>query len=147
MNLVLTRLLLALFVAVVCSAVARAADGEDAKLTAFFKAYLDEEMKQSPFTATRLGVHDYDDRLDDLSAPAIEAGRARTKAALADLPKKVDYKKLSRSGQIDFEILQHDLTRSVWLADNFKPFENDPLVYNEYLSDSIYLLLTQSSLP
>jgi uncharacterized protein (DUF885 family) len=146
MILALTRLLLALVFLVMFSALAHAAD-EDSKLTAFFKTYLDEEMKQSPFTATRLGVHDYDDRLDDLSAKAIAAGRERTKAALADLPQKIDYQKLSRSGQIDFEIFKHDLTRSVWLADNFKPFENDPLVYNEYISDSIYLLLTQSSLP
>ncbi|HEV3255799.1 MAG TPA: DUF885 domain-containing protein, partial [Gemmataceae bacterium] len=40
-----------------------------------------------------------------------------------------------------------DLTRSLWLADNTRPFEDDPRVYNEYLTDSVYLLLTQSTLP
>jgi uncharacterized protein (DUF885 family) len=148
MNLALIRLFLALFVFALVASLAHAADdGEDAKLASFFKAFLDEQMKHKPFDATRLGNHDYDDRLDDLSAKAIAADHERTRTALADLPKKIDYKKLSRSGQIDYEIFKHDLERSVWLAENFKPFENDPLLYNEYISDSIYLLLTQSSLP
>ncbi len=147
MSLALTRLLLALLALSACASLARAAGGEDAKLATFFKAYLDEQMKHKPLDATRLGNHDYDDRLDDLSAKALAADLDRSRAALADLPKKIDFKQLSRSAQIDFEILKHDLTRSVWLAENFKPFENDPLVYNEYISDSVYLLLTQSSLP
>jgi uncharacterized protein (DUF885 family) len=124
-----------------------AADSEDDKLTAFFKGYLEEEFKHSPLTATRLGDHRFDDQLDDLSADARAANVARWKAALADLPKKIDYDKLTRAGQIDFEILKHDLTRSVWLAENTKPFEEDPRVYNEYISDSVYLLLVQSTLP
>ena len=41
----------------------------------------------------------------------------------------------------------HDLTRSLWLAENTQPFEDDPRVYNEYITDSVYLLLTQSTLP
>jgi uncharacterized protein (DUF885 family) len=147
MNFALIRLVVALFAIAAFASFARSAGDEDAKLAAFFKAFLDEQFKHKPFDATRLGNHDYDDRLDDLSAEARAADRERTRAALAELPKKIDYKKLSRAGQIDYEILKHDLERSVWLAENFKPFENDPLVYNEYISDSVYLLLTQSSLP
>ena len=147
MHLALIRLSLALFVVAALASFARAAGDEDEKLAAFFKAFLDEQFKHKPLDATRLGNHDYDDRLDDLSAKAYAADLERTRAALADLPKQIDYKKLSRAGQIDYEILKHDLERSIWLAENFKPLENDPLVYNEYISDSIYLLLTQSSLP
>src|SRR5205085_10392715 len=73
--------------------------------------------------------------------------RAAVQKALADLPKQVDYTKLSRSGQIDYEILHHDLTYRLWKDDNEKPFEHDPRVYNEYAADSAFLLLTQSSLP
>ena len=58
---------------------------------------------------------------------------------------QVDYRKLSRSSQIDFEILKHHLTREIWLAENTRPFEEDPRVYNEYLSDSVYLILAQST--
>src|SRR4030095_15575198 len=45
------------------------------------------------------------------------------------------------------EILKHALTRSLWLDENARPFEEDPRTYNEYISDSVYLLLAQSTLP
>src|SRR5262249_37738943 len=70
----------------------------------------------------------------------------RLHKALRELPEKVDYRKLSRSGQIDFEILKYHLTRELWLADNTHRFEQDPRVYNEYISDSVYLLFAQSTL-
>jgi uncharacterized protein (DUF885 family) len=35
----------------------------------------------------------------------------------------------------------------IWLEENTKPFEEDPRVYNEYISDSVYSLLVQSTLP
>src|SRR5262249_2383872 len=39
------------------------------------------------------------------------------------------------------------LKRELWLAENTKPFETDPRTYNKYISDSVYLLLTQSTKP
>src|SRR5258707_1770207 len=33
------------------------------------------------------------------------------------------------------------------MNENIHPYEQDPLLYNDYINDSIYLLLTQSSLP
>ena len=62
-------------------------------------------------------------------------------------PSKFIYTRLSRNSQIDYEIFRQDLTRSIWLAENLHPFEEDPRVYGEYLSDSVYLLLAQSTLP
>jgi uncharacterized protein (DUF885 family) len=125
----------------------KAADDEDTKLTAFFKQYLDDEFKQRPLTATQLGDHRFDHLLDDVSPKARAGWTQRTRQALDDLPRRVDYKRLSRGGQIDFEILQHHLTRTLWLAENTRPFEDDPRTYNEYISDSVYALLTQSTLP
>ena len=124
-----------------------AAESEDASLAAYFKKYLDAEFRQRPLEATRLGDHRFDQLLDDLSPKARAAWKDFTRRTLAELARQVDYRKLTRSGQIDFEIFKHDLTRSLWLADNTKPFEEDPRVYNEYLTDSVYLLLAQSTLP
>lgn len=129
------------------SAPANAAENEDTKLTAFFKEYLDQEFRQKPMDATRLGDHRFDHLLEDLSATTREKWTERARKTLHDLPNKINYDKLSRSAQIDFEILKHDLTRTLWLAENTKPFEENPRLYNEYLSDSIYLLLAQSTLP
>src|SRR5439155_1906345 len=71
----------------------------------------------------------------------------RARKALDDLPRCVAYDKLARAGQIDYEILRHHLTREIWLAEHFDPFVDDPRIYGDYLTESVYLLLTQSSLP
>ena len=122
-------------------------EAEDAKLDAVFGDYLEATFRAQPMTASALGDHRFDDQLDDLSPPARAANRARVRAMLADLPKQVDYAKLSRDGQIDFEIFRHALQRDAWLDESFQPFEDDPRVYVGYLTDSVYQPLVQSSLP
>jgi uncharacterized protein (DUF885 family) len=97
--------------------------------------------------ATRLGDHRFDSALDDLSPKARSEWQELAAKTLRELGERIDYQKLTRAAQIDFEILQHDLKRTIWLAENTHPFEEDPRAYNEYVSDSVYLLLTQSSLP
>jgi len=119
---------------------------EDATLAAFFRAYLDEDFTHRPLEATRLGDQRFMDKLEDLSPKGRAAWIAFTRKTLADLPKKVDVKKLSRDGNIDFEIFKQHLTRLLWLADNTDPSAEDPRYYNDYISDSIYLPMTQSTL-
>ena len=128
-----------------CSALAQPA--EDAKLTEFFKSYLDQHFAQRPTDATALGDHRFDGELDDISPKAREGWRALAKKTLAGLPKEVAYKKLTRDGQIDYEIFQHQLELELWLEDNMQPFEKDARTYGGYLSDSVYTLLAQSTLP
>jgi uncharacterized protein (DUF885 family) len=120
---------------------------EDGKLQRHFKQYLDLEFKHRPLEATRAGNHDHDDRLDDVSPQARKAAIERTRKTFAELPKNIDYQKLTRSGQIDFEIWRHELKKEIWLADNTNRFANDPRVYNDYITESVYSLLTQSTLP
>ncbi len=120
---------------------------QEAALERFFRNYLDASFALRPLDATRLGDHRFDDRLDDLSAGARKKWTEHLRAALRDLPRAVDYDRLGRDGQIDFNILRDDLTTQLWLDENTHPFEEDPRVYNDYLNDSVYLLLAQSSLP
>jgi uncharacterized protein (DUF885 family) len=146
----MTRLLLVLAAVAITfplSAAQPPANAEDGKLAALFKDYLEEEFRLRPLKATQLGDHRYDDRLEDPSAKNRAAWTQRARQSLAELPKKVDYKKLSRDGQIDFEIWEHALKRELWLAEHTDRYADDPRVYNEYISDSIYLLFTQSTEP
>jgi len=120
---------------------------EDGKLQEFFKNYLEHRFSQKPLDATGLGDHRFDALLDDISPTARESWRALAKETLAKLPKEVAYKKLSRDGQIDFEIFENELSSQLWGADNMRPFEKDARTYGAYLSDSVYMLLAQSTLP
>lgn len=126
---------------------ASAQSTEDGKLQTLFTNYLERLFTLRPTEATALGDHRFDARLDDISPEARKGWRALWEGARASLPKEVDYKKLSRDGQIDYEIWQHDLELSIWLDDNMRPFERDPRTYGDYLSDSVYSLLTQSTEP
>ncbi len=119
----------------------------DAKLESFFKAYLEKQFRQQPMTATQLGDHRFDHLLDDVRPEARRAWEALDRETLKELPQQIRHDLLSRSAQIDFEIFQQDLKRSLWLVQNTHRFEEDPRVYNEYISDSTFLLLAQSTLP
>ena len=138
---------LSLFCAVVIPNAAAAAQTDDAKLESFFKSFLDEHFQLRPMAATEMGDHRFDAQLEVLTPKARKKWLEHTRKTLSALPKSVDYQKLSRPAQIDYEILQHSLTAEEWLTETFHPFEEDTRTYNGYINDSVYLLLTQSSLP
>lgn len=120
---------------------------EEIKLETWFKTYIEQVMVDEPMAATRLGDHRFDDRLEDLSPDARLMRLNRDKKALADLPQAVIYKSLKRASQVDYEILSRYLESRIWLSENFKTFEEDPRVWGEYLTESVYLPLVQSTLP
>ena len=120
---------------------------EDAKLDALFRSYLDSWFRAEPLSATRLGDHRFDDRLDDLTPDARRERDKLDRDTLEALDKAVDPKALSRDGRIDFEIFRHHLESGIWLREHFKPFEDDPRVYGDYLTESVYLLFAQSTRP
>ena len=123
------------------------ADPPDAALVAFFQSYLDKWFAAEPLAATHLGDHRFDDKLDDISPEARAARNALDRTTLAELTRAIDPSRLSHDGRIDFEILRHSLETSIWMYEHFRPFEEDPRVYGDYLTESVYLLFTQSTLP
>jgi len=130
-----------------CLALAAPSIAAESPLEAFFRRYLDERFVLHPAEATMLGEHRYDDRLDDLSPAALEKSLAHLKAARAGLRREIDRSKLSPDERINFDIFHHELEAAIWLRENTQPFATNPRAYNEYISDSVFLLLTQSRLP
>lgn len=123
------------------------AQNADAKLATMFQSHLDQTFQLQPLNATMLGDHRFDDRLDDISPKARAAWLALDRARLASLTKEILPADLSPDGRIDFDTFKEDLIRNIWLAENTRPFEEDPRVYGGYITDSVYSLLTQSTLP
>ena len=119
----------------------------DEKLEQFYRRHLDESFQMRPLEATMLGDHRFDHLLDDISSEARQGWLAHYKSQLKRLTDEIPYDRLSRNGQIDFEILKDDLERNIWLSENTRPFEEDPRTYGSYISDSVYSLLVQSTLP
>ena len=120
---------------------------EDARLDDFFHDYLSAHFQLRPLEATQLGDHRYDHLLEDLSTPGRQRWTEHARKTLEALPQQVEFARLSRAARIDFEIFRHSLITTLWLADHTHPYEEDPRVYNSYISDSTFLLLTQSTAP
>jgi uncharacterized protein (DUF885 family) len=129
------------------SAVPLFANEEDARLEQFFRENLERQFALRPVDATSLGDHRFDHLLDDLRAPARARWTEQSRAALKELTQHVNRAKLSRAGQIDYDIFEHDLRKGLWLAENFDGFVTDPRSYSQYISGAVYDLLAQSSLP
>lgn len=140
-------LLVTLALAVVAGFISSRGNEEDARLEKFFREFLERRFEMHPVTATQLGDHRFDHLLDDLSPEALERDRQMTKKVLSELPRKIKYKDLTRAGQIDYEILEHELKSGLWMDENMRSEERDARLYNQYISDSVFVLLVQSPLP
>ena len=127
-------------------ALSQADETQVAKLAAFFRAYLDASFRQRPLDATKLGEPRFNHLLDDLSPQAPRLGRVDTQ----DPGSPAGAGGLCQAHTLRpdrFGILRHHLTRELWLAENTRPYEDDPRLYNEYMSDCVYLLFAQSTQP
>jgi uncharacterized protein (DUF885 family) len=119
----------------------------DVRLAKLFQSYLDEEFRRHPVYATQQGNHEHDDRMDDLSPEARAEDRATLETWAEILPKLELWGGAHRNTEIDRHIWVHALKYQLWQIDNDNRFEFDPRVYGEYVSDSVFILFTQSSLP
>ena len=127
---------------------AEGVEDEDARLSALFASYLDDAFRDEPLMATRLGDHRFDDQLDDLSAEA-RAGQRRARPQ--DPGRPAEARSTRRSSRATGRSTSRSSAttssaRSGWPR-HFRPFEDDPRIYGDYLTESVYLLLTQSTLP
>ncbi len=143
-----TRILLPLILLAWVAALAQAAEPVGGSpLESFFRRYLDERFALHPTEATALGDHRFDDKLDDLSPAALAKSLAHSKTTRQRLHQEIDRAKLSTDERINFDIFDHELETTIWVRENTQPFATNPRAYNEYISDSVFLLLTQSRLP
>lgn len=120
---------------------------DDAALNGAFDAFLAEWFRREPLAGTRLGDHAHDDRLDDVSAEARSGTLAFFRETMRRLDADVRPERLSEAGRVDLDVFRRHLESTIWLRETFDPFRDDPRVYGDYVAESVYLLLTQSTLP
>ncbi len=119
----------------------------DEQLDAFFRSHLEEAFQMRPYDATLLGDHRFDHLLDDISMSARTGWLEHFRRQLSKLDEQFSNAQFTENGRIDYEIFRDELVRSIWLAENTNPFGEDPRTYGTYINDSVYSLLTQSTLP
>lgn len=118
----------------------------DARFAEVSKAWLDGWMQLNPVSATQLGDHRFDARIEDLSPAGRERMLAFHRATLASLD-AIDTAALSRENQVDALILRNQLRGDIWNLETLQPFAWDPQIYTAIAGGSIYNLMAREFAP
>ena len=124
-------------------AAAQTPAGEDARLRALLDRFWDEQVAESPESATSLGLDTganagLRSRLSDYSAAGREAMFARRKARLARL-RAIDRAKLGPDAQVDYDVVAYSLDVAVKGAERFR-FGEGPSASFSYAPYSPYVV-------
>ena len=138
-------LALTFFAALLLPNVARAT-AEDKQFEATAKFYIEQYLQRNPEEATSLGDHRFDDRLTDYSPDAIAKARATAKDFREKI-KEIDRPELTGANKIDVQILQDAIDYEIFQLEELRSWEWNPLVYNQSLANSLYLLVARDFAP
>ncbi|BCT91376.1 hypothetical protein LYSHEL_04000 [Lysobacter helvus] len=118
----------------------------DAKFADLSKRWLDGWFALNPVTATQVGDHRFDDKVDDLSAEGRKRVVDFSKGMLAELD-AIDAKTLSRENQVDALLLRNQLKSDIWGMETQQSWAWDPQVYNSLAGGAIYSLMAREFAP
>jgi uncharacterized protein (DUF885 family) len=104
--------------------------------------YIERYLRANPEEATELGDHRFDGQLTDYSAEA----RAKDLAAQKEFHDKlnaIDGSQLTGANIVDLPILRENIDYKIFQAEELKEPDWNPLVYNQSLANSLYLLVAR----
>lgn len=116
----------------------------DAKFEALARRYIERLLEMEPERATQLGLHRYDNRLNDYSLEGIKRSRAFTEEFLKEL-NAIPAKALSSTNSIDYRIMRSRLEYNLFQIDVLREYEWNPLRYN--IGNAIYELVARDFAP
>jgi uncharacterized protein (DUF885 family) len=127
-------------------ATAPAAGSGDAAFRQLANDILEDHYKRHPSESTDLGIHRYDDQLEDLTETAI----AGASAALKDFRSKlaaIDSATLTLTNALDREQLIHSMDTGVLARDTIKMWTKDPDTYSSDVSNAAYVIMKRNYAP
>lgn len=123
-----------------------AAGDADTTFTTIADDFIKDLPAFSPVNATLLGEHSADDQLDQVDRTARDK-RHLLYASYRDRLNQIDWDQLSRSNQIDTELLRNDLESNLWANETLEEWAWNPLVYVQMSGSAIYGLLARDFAP
>lgn len=108
--------------------------------------YIDEFPALSPVSATRLGDHRFDGRLDEIGAESRAQEQAFCRNYLEQL-RKIDPTRLSRANQVDHALLEYELEGRLWELETLREWTWNPLIYTQLSGSAIYNLMARDFAP
>src|SRR3954451_4235982 len=116
---------------------------EDDRFQKLAKDYIEGLLQANPEYATSLGDHRFDDKLTDYSDDAVTKELARAKNFRQQLDQFSDLTKLTGPNRVDVRLLKDNIDNQIFGIEELKEREWNPLLYNESLANSLYLLVAR----
>src|SRR5438034_5890212 len=107
------------------------------------KDYTENYLSSHPEFATELGDHRFDGILTDYSQETRARMLANAKQVREALKKFDDYKQLTGANQVDVRLLRDNVESEIFRLEELREAEWNPLVYNQSLANSLYLLVAR----
>src|SRR5207245_4929841 len=109
--------------------------------------YIEGYLTTHPENATELGDHRLDHKLTDYSAEARVQELARAKQTRQQLEGLTDLSQLTGANKVDLRLLKDKVDNELFDIEELKEWEWNPLVYNQSLANSVYLLVARDFAP
>ncbi|MGI4748925.1 MAG: DUF885 domain-containing protein [Janthinobacterium lividum] len=110
------------------------------------QAHYQAEWAAGPVSATQLGVHQGDSRLDDVSLAGIAAQTKRLHAEQAEIA-ALDAAGLSPRERDDRDVLAAAIGRELLANERIQPFHHDPDSYISLATNAVYSLIDRDYAP
>ena len=107
------------------------------------KDYVEGFLQSHPEYATELGEHRFDDVLTDYSVDGRFRELRRAKQVREQLDKFKDPSQLTGANQVDVRLLKDNIDNEIFELEELKEADWNPLVYNQSLANSVYLLVAR----
>ena len=104
--------------------------------------YIELELENNPEEATELGDHRFDGRLTDYS-PEARAKELATQKEFREKLNALDGSQVTGANNVDFRILKENIDYKIFQAEELKQPDWNPLVYNQSLANSLYVLVAR----
>jgi hypothetical protein len=123
-----------------------AVSAQGASFESFVKTYYDGEYAAHPIAATAAGIHDYDRKVDDMSAAGQARNDARLHEALAAL-EGMNPQRLSSGDRDDREVLTGRIKGTLLDDETIKYWRTDPSRYSRVATLAVFELVHRDFAP
>lgn len=117
------------------------ADRRFAELT---ESYLADRYESQPVLATSLGIHDFDDCLDNVNRFAVRDYRDRVRGYLHAID-RISLAELDSAGRLDYRLARSSAQMTLYAIEQQRVFERRPDAYVDLIFNGIYPLIQASA--
>jgi len=139
-----------LFLAASCSRqpapAQKTTESRDAEFTNIAHEVVEDLYKRQPTQATFLGIHKYDDRLEDYSRQAVTDQIAAWRK-FRDRVNAIDQASLNAENQLDREQLLHAIDSVLLTQDVVRPWAKNPDIYSSGMTNTAYIMIKREFAP